>query len=149
MLNPPSIPSHLSVFGYEENQHGQLIKQQSNQVGFAGTLRDKVGPGDYEIGNAKNVINKTVTGCVAWQKPDRDENVSPSKKQTLPGPGDYEVSMHNPQKQASSMFISKVQRSGTSMTNRNKLQQQNTTARTGTQMGSRYQATSNKLLSQG
>jgi len=32
---------------------------------------------------------------------------------------------------------------------RNKLHQQSTTTRTGTQMGSRYQATSNKLLSQG
>jgi hypothetical protein len=24
--NPPSIPSHLSVYGYEENEMGQLIK---------------------------------------------------------------------------------------------------------------------------
>jgi hypothetical protein len=25
-MNPPSIPSHLSVFGYEETTNGQLIK---------------------------------------------------------------------------------------------------------------------------
>ena len=47
--NPPSIPSHLSVYGYEENEMGQLIKQKSNQVGFTGEKHDKVGPGDYEI----------------------------------------------------------------------------------------------------
>lgn len=35
--NAPSIPSHLSVFGYEENVNGQLIKQKSNQIGFTGT----------------------------------------------------------------------------------------------------------------
>jgi len=72
-------------------------------------MKDKVGPGDYEIGNAKNVINKTVTGVVAWKKPaGTTEGVSPSKNKTLPGPGDYEVINKNPQKQASSMFISKV-----------------------------------------
>ena len=26
VLNPPSIPSHLSVFGYEENPSGQLVQ---------------------------------------------------------------------------------------------------------------------------
>lgn len=63
VMNPPSIPSHLSVFGYEENQAGQLIKQKSNQVGFTGVANDKVGPGDYEVAT-KNVTGKTITGVV-------------------------------------------------------------------------------------
>jgi len=69
VMNPPSIPSHLSVFGYEENVSGHLVKQRSNQIGFTGIKYDKVGPGDYEIGNAKNIINKNVTGVVTWKKP--------------------------------------------------------------------------------
>ena len=68
-MNPPSIPSHLSVFGYEENQNGQLIKQKSNQVGFTGIKHDKVGPGDYEIANSKNITSKTTVGVIAWKKP--------------------------------------------------------------------------------
>lgn len=67
--NPPSIPSHLSVFGYEENENGHLIKQRSNQVGFTGVKADKVGPGDYEIHGAKKVTGKSVTGVVQWKKP--------------------------------------------------------------------------------
>ena len=29
-VNPPSIPSHMNVFGYDENEKGQLIKKNSN-----------------------------------------------------------------------------------------------------------------------
>lgn len=68
-MHPPSIPSHNTVFGYEENQKGQLIKQSSNQVGFTGEGRDRVGPGDYDIANSVNVINKNVMGIVSWKKP--------------------------------------------------------------------------------
>jgi hypothetical protein len=51
IVNPPSIPSHQTVFGYEENQKGQLIKQSANQIGFTGEKLDKVGPGDYDVEN--------------------------------------------------------------------------------------------------
>lgn len=64
IMHPPSIPSHNTVFGYEENQKGQLIKQSSNQVGFTGEGPDKVGPGDYDVANSVNVVNKNVTGVV-------------------------------------------------------------------------------------
>jgi hypothetical protein len=76
VANPPSIPSHLSVFGYEENVNGQLIKQKSNQIGFSGGINDKVGPGDYEINKAKTLTHKNVTGVVQWKRPE-------SKKATL------------------------------------------------------------------
>ena len=26
IVNPPSIPSHMNIFGYDENEMGQLIK---------------------------------------------------------------------------------------------------------------------------
>ena len=95
--NPPSIPSHLSVFGYEENETGQLIKQRSNQIGFTGEKHDKVGPGDYEIGSSKNMVHKTVTGVVQWKKPiEKPVQVIQALKQTkkdLPGPGEYNVTV--------------------------------------------------------
>jgi hypothetical protein len=95
IMNPPSIPSHLSVFGYEENVAGQLVKQKSNQVGFAGNAVDSVGPGDYEIDNSKNVTTKNTVGVVTWKKPQQKPKtaavVEATKKTELPGPGQYEV----------------------------------------------------------
>lgn len=69
IINPPSIPSHQTVFGYEENLKGQLIKQQSNLIGFTGERNDRVGPGDYDLSKAPNVVNRNVTGVVQWKKP--------------------------------------------------------------------------------
>lgn len=115
VLNPPSIPSHLSVFGYEENPSGQLVQQKSNQVGFSGNPNDKVGPGDYDVVQAKTVVSKNVTGVVAWKKPvfkaqpvvNADGEKEPPCQ--LPGPGDYNIEVERPNtKQASSMFVSKV-----------------------------------------
>lgn len=95
IMNPPSIPSHLSVFGYEENMAGQLVKQKSNQVGFTGVAKDSVGPGDYEIDNSKNVTAKNTTGVVTWKKPLQKPKTAAvaeaSKKTELPGPGQYEI----------------------------------------------------------
>lgn len=121
--NPPSIPSHLSVFGYEENENGQLVKQKSNQIGFTGIKADKVGPGDYEVLNAKNIVHKTVTGVVTWKKPPlRPEPGSNEKEkhktEDMPGPGQYNLEANRPQKQLSSMFVSKVPRSTSSVANR-------------------------------
>ena len=95
-MNPPSIPSHLSVFGYEENINGQLVKQKSNQVGFTGIAHDKDGPGDYEVINSRNIIGKNPTGVIAWKKPKKEETHSQSNKEIstkviMPGPGEYEV----------------------------------------------------------
>ena len=52
------------MFGYEENQKGQLIKQSGNQIGFTGEKFDKVGPGDYDIEHCATVLKKNVTGVV-------------------------------------------------------------------------------------
>ena len=114
VMNPPSIPSHLSVFGYEENHAGQLIKQKSNQVGFTGVANDRVGPGDYEIINSKNITGKTPTGVIQWKKPKtggtnvQKENQIP--KPVLPGPGQYEVTstLARAAGKPQSMFSSKV-----------------------------------------
>lgn len=70
MPNPPSIPSHENVFGYEENSHGQLVKQKNTEKVYTGDKGDMVGPGNYEIGAQKG--NKGVT---KWHRP-----ISKSKK---------------------------------------------------------------------
>jgi len=49
LTNPPSIPSHNSVFGYEENIDGELIQQPNPERLFTGRQNDAIGPGQYEI----------------------------------------------------------------------------------------------------
>ena len=49
MPNPPSIPSHENIFGYEENQKGELIKQANPEKVFTGVKNDTVGPGNYDV----------------------------------------------------------------------------------------------------
>lgn len=46
--NPPSIPSHDFVFGYEED-NGELVRQRNNDKVHTGVKNDTVGPGEYEI----------------------------------------------------------------------------------------------------
>jgi len=54
--NAPSIPSHQNVFGYEENQRGELIKQKNQEKVLTGVGIDTAGPGHYEP--AQNTIGK-------------------------------------------------------------------------------------------
>ena len=61
--NPPSIPSHNNVFGYEENVKGELIRQKNTELVHTGVANDKVGPGDYEID-----MKKTTKGPTKWFK---------------------------------------------------------------------------------
>ena len=73
-----------------------MIKQKSNQVGFTGVAQDKVGPGDYEIINSRNITGKNPTGVIAWKKPGKYEPHSQSSKEIstkviMPGPGEYEI----------------------------------------------------------
>lgn len=49
MPNPPSIPSHNNVFGYEEDGHGKMVRQKNTEKVYAGDIKDSVGPGNYEI----------------------------------------------------------------------------------------------------
>ena len=63
MSNPPSIPSHDNVFGYEENARGELIKQKNTEQVFTGMRDDKVGPAEYQI-----EVKKTKRGLTKWHK---------------------------------------------------------------------------------
>ena len=47
--NPPSIPSHQNVFGYEENSRGELIRQANTEKVHTGVNEDTVGPGEYTL----------------------------------------------------------------------------------------------------
>lgn len=93
IVNPPSIPSHLNIYGYDVNEVGQLVKQQSNLVGFSGNTNDQVGPGDYDLAHL-NALGHTHHGVVAWKKPTQQpasiQNIQEQKKKK-PGPGDYNV----------------------------------------------------------
>ena len=40
MASPPSIPSHDSVFGYEEADNGRVIKQKNPINNFSGNHLD-------------------------------------------------------------------------------------------------------------
>ena len=63
--NAPSIPSHNNVFGYEENEKGELIKQQNSEKVHAGIGVDTVGPGHYQLVKPK----KKIPGPVVQWKP--------------------------------------------------------------------------------
>lgn len=62
--NPPSIPSHDNVFGYEINQRGDLVRQPNPDKVFTGVKDDRVGPQNYDPSMAK--VTKGVT---KWKKP--------------------------------------------------------------------------------
>jgi hypothetical protein len=47
--NPPSIPSHEYVFGYEEDRKGNLVRQKNTDQVHTGVGKDKVGPGSYKV----------------------------------------------------------------------------------------------------
>ena len=68
--NPPSIPSHNNVYGYEENQKGELIRQTNTEKVYAGDTKDCVGPGNYEI----STVAKNAKGPTKW--------IPPSQKST-------------------------------------------------------------------
>jgi len=78
--NPPSIPSHNYVFGYEENAHGVLISQKNTEQVHTGVKTDTVGPGEYEL-----TLKKQTKGPTRWVKPsNKQENAA-----AQPGPGHY------------------------------------------------------------
>ena len=63
LQNAPSIPSHQNVFGYEENERGELVKQKNQEPILSGVGKDSVGPGTYDF-----LMNKKVTGpVVEWK----------------------------------------------------------------------------------
>ena len=62
MQNPPSIPSHNAVFGYNEDERGRLIRSDGPEKVLSGAGNEKVGPGDYEVNSKKGG-----KGVVKWQ----------------------------------------------------------------------------------
>ena len=86
--NPPSIPSHNNVFGYEENEKGELVRQKNTEKTYTGTHEDRVGPGNYEIDNRVNTKGQT-----KWiqpsEIPDKVVAIQREKKGNDPGPGHY------------------------------------------------------------
>jgi hypothetical protein len=66
MPNPPSIPSHNNVFGYEYD-NGKLTKQSNTEKVYAGNAKDSVGPGNYEI----SVVPKQAHGTTKWIAPSK------------------------------------------------------------------------------
>ena len=80
--NPPSIPSHDNVFGYEETKAGDLKKQKNPEKVTTGVKSDIVGPGHYSIPDSF----KQKKGVVKWRK----QNKKKKQADNL-GPGHYEV----------------------------------------------------------
>lgn len=66
--NPPSIPSHDNVFGYEENEKGMLIKSKNadKNSGHTGVKNDTVGPGKYDLVKGMGTTSKGFK----WHKPE-------------------------------------------------------------------------------
>ena len=101
--NPPSIPSHENVFGYEQTSNGELIQQQNPKKTFSGSFNDCVGPGQYEI---KHVKKK------GWDwHSSKVPRFSSVQKRNEVGPGNYEnkaVNLLSRKPKGTSCFVSKV-----------------------------------------
>ena len=113
--NPPSIPSHENVFGYEENNTGDLVKQKNTEKVHTGVKADTVGPGEYEVIKPLGATKKGP----AWHLPKTQNKKTLSTTSTeataeIPGPGHYNaekvdifpIYKYKP----SSVFVSKVGR---------------------------------------
>ena len=61
VMNPPSIPSHQAVYGYNEDQRGVLIRSDGPDKILTGDGNDKVGPGDYDVN-----MRKQSKGVTKW-----------------------------------------------------------------------------------
>mmetsp|Transcript_15174 Transcript_15174/g.18144 ORF Transcript_15174/g.18144 Transcript_15174/m.18144 type:complete len:85 (+) Transcript_15174:3-257(+) len=76
--NPPSIPSHNNVFGYEENARGDLIRQKNTEHVHTGINSDRVGPGEYQVD-----VKKNKKGATRWVKPDLSEKIKEIKQKKV------------------------------------------------------------------
>jgi hypothetical protein len=113
--NPPSIPSHDFIFGYEDTKAGNLKRQKNPEKIITGINNDRVGPGQYTIPDSFTKLNK---GAVKWKnsKSKSFHNKKPAKKNQL-GPGHYQVEKTEIfpvyKYKQSSVFASKVERATT------------------------------------
>lgn len=113
MTNPPSIPSHENVFGYEEGNNGELVKQKNTDKVHTGVKSDTVGPGEYEVVKPLADSKKGPTWHLPTKKPKPVPTTTDLEKE-IPGPGHYNaekvdifpIYKYKP----SSVFVSKVAR---------------------------------------
>ena len=111
MQNPPSIPSHNAVYGYNEDDRGRLIRSDGPDKMLTGMGEEKVGPGEYEI-NGK----ATSKGVTKWHKDSSNPVLEKKKAKDVvkPGPGHYQppIDPLNPiyKNNRSSVFASGVAR---------------------------------------
>lgn len=120
MPDPPSIPSHNAIFGYEETEgrsglpsDGDLLRQRNPDVVFSGEGEDKIGPGHYSVNPSMGGPNKRNIKGAQWHLSKSKRSMVES--QALPeavGPGSYDIkiqkdSPHKANKQ-SSIFASRV-----------------------------------------
>src|SRR3978361_1863335 len=97
MTNPPSIPSHENVFGYEENDRGDLVKQKNTEKCFTGVKADTVGPGNYDVVKGLGADKKGPTWHAPSNKKKTTVGTAPGTMSTettvaipdIPGPGYY------------------------------------------------------------
>jgi hypothetical protein len=107
----PSIPAPSQSFGYEENEHGELVPQAPlfKEV-YTGLPSNSVGPGYYDP-NPTKYYNREPAADFSKSKLHRDTSIKPDK---APGPGQYnpkpvEAKMRGPPKKLS-VFVSNVER---------------------------------------
>lgn len=110
--NPPSIPSHDFVFGYEETNTGGLKRQKNPEKVTTGLKTDVVGPGQY---NVPDTFSKTHKGVVKWKKSKSKRfNGKKQNQVELVGPGHYQVEKTEMfpiyKYKQSSVFASRVER---------------------------------------
>lgn len=112
MTNPPSIPSHENVFGYEENDKGELVKQKNTEKAYTGVKGDTVGPGNYDVVKGLGAEKKGPTWHTSKTKKKVPENQVALVEQ--PGPGHYNADKVDVfpiyKYKPSSVFVSKVER---------------------------------------
>ena len=110
--NPPSIPSHDNVFGYEETKTGDLKRQKNPEKVTTGVKKDVVGPGQY---NVPSTFTKSKSGVVKWgSSKSKRFNDKKTKKAEHLGPGHYQVEKTDIfpiyKYKQSSVFASRVER---------------------------------------
>jgi hypothetical protein len=65
----PSIPSHNNIYGYEEDDRGQLIKQVNKLPNMTGVGADSAGPGQYiAITNERKIAGPVTEWKLANEK---------------------------------------------------------------------------------
>ena len=111
LQNPPSIPSHNAVFGYNEDDRGKLIRSDGPDKVLSGIGKETVGPGDYDQN-----MKATSKGVTKWHQNTHNPILEKKKEKEIqkPGPGHYQPAIQtvNPvyKNNRSSVFASKVDR---------------------------------------